>query len=183
MDPLTTYNMIYRQFRAEADENTSLIDLAAGGGTWDNAPASKVRLYEIQEGSYVNELQLIFAGGIDAGTDPNNKTFSWKLWAWKGENCPAEYVANGVGTIGTQDVETFPDGTSESAARSWADTLRVLNQRFVRTVTSSDSTGNNEIAKLNVDTAGYPYWYVEITDADGTTGDEAGAISVWYTGF
>lgn len=182
MDPLTTYNMAYRQLRAEADEDTSLINLSTGGA-WASAPAGKVQLYPICEGSYVNEIQIIFAGGIDAGTDPADKTFSWKLYAWKGTNCPAEYVANGTGTLGTQRVYIFPDGDVESAWRTWADTLSITTQRFVRTMATSDSTGNNEIAKLNVDASGYPYWYVEVTDADGSTGAEAGAISSWYTGF
>ena len=166
--------MQYALLRAEADEDAATIDLAANGGGWQNRPTSDLGKIPID----VDYLQLIFAGGIDADTDPDDKTFAWKLYAWMGTNSPAEYVAHGTGIIGTQDVVQFPSGVGSSGARQWADTLVVTADELMGVVAVVDS-GNNRVAKLKVQARGYQYWYVEITSADGATGDEAGAISVW----
>ena len=180
-EPITT---TYLKMRAEADEDTSTIDLAANGGGWANRPTSNF-LAIPKDGSH-QDLAFIFAGGIDANTDPNNKTFSWTLYAWKDQHCPAEYVATGTGILGTQDVVALPDGTAAATSgtdlRNWADTIVVTNDDFLGLVSVTD-TGNDRIAKLRVQTKGYRYWYMEITSADGVTGAEAGAISVWYSRF
>ena len=131
-------------------------------------------------------IAFSFAGGQDDNTDPDNLTFSWKLYAWKDQECPAEYVAEGTGVLGTQTIVTFPDGTAANTSgtdlRHWADTLVVDADEFVGIVDTVDS-GNNRICKLRVQARGYRHWYFEITSADGVTGTEAGAISVWYSRF
>ena len=180
--PITTK---YLQMRAEADEDSSAIDLTAGGGGWANRPSSNFMV--LPRESYHENIKLIFSGGIDANTDPSNKTFSWKLYTWKDDDCPAEYVANGTGRLGTQNVVSLPDGTAKDTSgtnlRHWADTIAITTDAFVGVVDSIDAEGDNRVAKLRIQTRGYRYWYVEITSADGVTGTEAGAISVWYSRF
>ena len=168
--------MEYLKMRTEADEDAATIDLAADGGAWKNRPSSDV----LSVSDDVDYVSMIFAGGIDAGTDPDDTTFSWKLYAWKDQNCPAEYVAYGTGTIGTQDVVLFPDGKGSSGARQWADTIAITDDQWVGVVDVVDS-GSNRVCKLKVQTRGYKYFYIEITDADGSTGTEAGSISIWAT--
>jgi len=151
----------YRELRAEAVADVSLIDLTAGGGDWDNRPSGIHCLEEADE----QNMAIIFAG-------PAGETFNWKLWGCVNKQCPIEYLADGTGAIGTQTIVKLPDGTTPSAARLWCDTIVITNDRGIRPADSTDSGGNNEVAKLKVKNAGYRYFYLEITGGDN--------VSAWY---
>jgi len=163
--------MRYQKFRAEATKDSSSITLTTGG-SWDNKPTTTKVVNTDEE----TRMSLIIAGGVEA-----NDTFSWKVYAYKDVWGPAEMVADGTGVIGTQRVYYFPDGVAETAVRYWADSLVLSNESFARSVDIID-TGNNRVCKLSIKTAGYKYWLMEITNADGT-GTEATNLSVWYSLF
>ncbi len=183
-DFLDTYGDGYKLGRAEADENASAINLASNGGA---AASRSTDIYTVDttdwgKGQRNSQLHAIFCGGIDAGTDPADKTFSWKLYAYKDAYAPAEYWAYGTGTLGTQDVVKFPNNLAVSALRNWADTLVVTASYAPRTVYATTGA-HNSIAHLYWDHCGYKYFYFELSSCDGSTGTESGAISVWVGSF
>lgn len=169
--------MKYSNMRAEANEDSSLIDLSVDGGSPANRPSTAIKIPENER-----TLALIFAGGINAGTDPDNKTFSWKLFGWKDENAPAEIVGNGTGILGTQRAIIMPNGEDESKIINWADTIAIVADVFITTLAVS-TAATDSVAKLILKTGGYRYFYIEITSADGVSGTEAGSISVWFSAF
>lgn len=175
MTTLDTVHVEYLTARAEANENATTIDLTTEGD-FDQMPATAVRLRARPDGTGHggNVLEFVFCGGSAA-----NKTFTYRIYAWRRTNGMARMVATGVGTLGTQAVVTYPGG-STATSKFWADTLTVTD-RWMKTVSSTDTTGNNETASLHLDFGGYEYFYVEITSADGSTGAEAGNITVYYS--
>lgn len=171
-----TYHSPYAVLRAEADEDSTALDLTSKGN-FGNKPAGAVELKanDSYEGLQ-NYVELIFCGGAAA-----NKTFNYKVYAWRKYNGPAMLVCTGTGTLGTQAVVVYPQ-LGNATSKFWADTLTVAD-RWLTDVTSTDTTGNNEVAKLVFDTCGYEWLYVEISSADGATGNEAGDVSVYYSYF
>lgn len=87
---------------------------------------------------------IVIMHGTNAA--PENKTMTWKLYGWR-EGGPAEYIAHGTATLGTQRVAT---GT---ATEMYADTIAITAQAWLDTVSVIDS-GNNRIAKLAFDMYG-----------------------------
>jgi len=174
MNTLDTVHSRYLPLRAEADENASTIDLTTAGD-FASMPAGAVKLLARDDGtgSGVNMIELVFCGGSAA-----NKTFTYTIYAWRAGNGMARLVATGTGTLGTQAVVIYPGG-STATSKYWADTLSVTS-RWIKSVVSSAETGSNETASLAFDGFGFEWIYVEITAADGATGDEAGDISVYY---
>jgi len=164
--------------RTEADEDSDALDLTTEGD-FANKPSSAVQLPVMDDGTGHggNTVEIFFAGGSAA-----NKTFTYKVYGWRRTNGMARMIATGTGTLGTQAVVKYPDSGSTATSKFWADTLSVTG-RWLKTVSSSDETGNNEVATLQFDFCGYEWLWVEITDADGSTGDEAGDVSVYYSFF
>jgi len=171
----------YRLLRAEADENASEIGLTTEGD-FAQKPAGAISLSSVLSAGAlhypVNAIQFIFCGGAAA-----DKTFSWKIYAWRVTNGPAELLAYGTGTLGTQAVVKYPDSGSTATSKFWTDTLAISAQGLPKTFTLADYAGGNRVAKLTGDLCGYDWIYCEITSADGTTGVEAGDISVYYSHF
>ena len=167
------------------------IDLTAAGD-FANLPAntivldlSKYSVYATEQKDAsirpihkANGIEFFFCGGSAA-----NKTFGYKIIAWKNENGMARLLAVGTGILGTQAVVYYPhDPTAAATNKFWADTLTVTssNTNWLKPVKSSDTNGNNTAASVWTDDCGYRFWKIEITDADGSTGDEAGNISVYW---
>lgn len=168
----------YALWRTEANEVSAAIDLT-DEGDFAQKPAAAYEIKGDGAGTNARNVQLIFAGG-----DTANETFSWKVYAWRNGNGPAELVAYGTGVLGSQAVVKYPHNGAAATSRYWADTLVVTDgSRWPKTVYSTDETGNNEAAKLVFATLGYKYFYVEITSADGETGSEAGWVSVYGAHF
>ena len=168
----------YFLLRAEANENAATIDLTSEGD-FAQKPSGAIQLKARNdgEGHGGSAIEVIFAGGSAAG-----KTFTYTLYGWRRTNGPARFIATGTGTLGTQAVVKYPDTAATATSKFWADTLSVTG-RWLKAVSSSDTSGNNEVASLQYDFCGYEWLYVEIQSADGTTGSEAGSISVYYSYF
>lgn len=173
--PLDTIHEQLYALRAEADEDTDLLDLTTEGN-FANKPTTAVQWKTAtpRAGHGGNGMEVSFIGG-DAADD----TFTYKLYGWRTGNGAARLAATGTGTLGTQAVVVYPQGGT-ATSKFWADTLTVTST-WNLTVTSSDTTGSNGIAVLTFDATGFEYFWCEITDADGTTGTEAGDVTVYYS--
>jgi len=172
--------------RLEADEDASPIDLTSEGD-FAQKPSTALDLFErsvfetdkqdtpIRPVLVPNGIEFFFTGG-----SAENKTFGWKLYAWRNENGMARHVATGTGTLGTQAVVTYPHNGSTATNKFWADTLTVTWWNWLKEVKSTDTVGHNTAASIWLDNCGYRYWHIIITDADGSTGTEAGDIAGWW---
>lgn len=173
--------------RLEANEDASLLDLTTAGN-FANKPAGALDLKQrsvftankqdvsVPAILIPNGIEFMFTGGSAAG-----KTFGWRIIAWRNENGPARLVAVGTGILGTQAVVVYPHNDDPATNKFWADTLVVTSSKvnWLKPFKSTDTAGNNTVASVWTDDAGYRYWHIEITDADGSTGDEAGNIAGW----
>lgn len=172
--------------RLEANEDASLLDLTTAGD-FASMPAGALDLHERsvfttdQQNVPVpailipNGIEFFFAGGSAA-----NKTFGWRITSWRNENGMARRMSAGTGIIGSQAVVKYPHNKSTATNIFWADTLVVTMQNWLKPVRSGDTSGNNTATSVWTDDCGWRYWLVEITDADNTTGTEAGNISVYW---
>jgi len=177
---LTTHGRGYVRMRAESDEDSSLV--GSVNLDWSNRPSGIHRvIYTGRDGDMeANAVHIIAIAGQDSDADPVNRTFSWKLYVWKDEWCPAEIVAEGTAVVGATQAVKFPDDNSlATVQRNYVDTWTITSQYFISTV-FVPTMKSDGIAKIVFDLAGYKYIYMEITDADGSTGVEAGAVSVFY---
>ena len=189
MSNLTTLTLKLRIARNEADEDSALLDLTTAG---DYASKPSVLgltgvgvvdiladKYEGETETEVNGIEFIFAGGSAAG-----KTFGWRIIAWRNSNGPARLAAVGTGELGTQAVVNYPvvpgGGTEAAENKFWADNYVITYENWPKEVEATDTGNSNSVASIWLDAAGYRYWKVEITDADGSTGAEAGDISVFW---
>ncbi len=191
MNNLTTILHMLRIARNEADEDATLLDLTSEGDAPsrpDNLGATGVGVVDIIKDKHesatdtvINGIEFFFSGGAAA-----DKTFGWRILAWRQANGPARLMSVGTGVLGTQALVTYPavpnQGTTPTPATNkfWADTLVVTAPNWPKGLESTNVTGNNSVASIWGDIAGYRYWKVEITDADGSTGTEAGDVAVWY---
>jgi len=168
----STFHAPYMLVRAVTEEDTAL-DLTSEGN-FANKPAGAVKLgaARTREGLH-NTLILAFCGGNAA-----DLIFDYKVYGWRSTNGPAEVLCNGRGTLGTQAVVLYPHDFSAATSKFWADTLTVIT-RWLKGVTTTDSSGNNEIGKLGLDTCGIEWFYVEITNIDGS--GEATDITIYWT--
>jgi len=172
-----TIHSPYHLLRSEGNEDANTIDLTTAGD-FDSKPAGAKKLVSSGEAGPVNAIQFIFCGG-----PAPDKTFSWTIYAWRRNNGPCELIAFGTATLGTQAVVKYPHNKAAATNKYWADTLNVSFQGSLKTFSLADAAGNNHVAKLYGDLCGYEWVYVEITDADGSTGTEAGNVSVYYSYF
>lgn len=172
---LDTVHADWKLLRAEADEDTA-IDLTSAGD-YDNIPSSAVPLRTADDGTGNggNGIEIVFCGGSAA-----NKTFTYKVYMWRRTNGMARMVVTGTGTLGTQAVVEYPSGDT-ATAKYWADILTVSRTNWMASAESTDETGHNEVASIKFDGCGYEWIYVEITSADGATGNEAGDVSAYYS--
>jgi len=177
---LDTQQTDWQLWRAEANENASLLDLTVDTQE-ANRPALSVAngmLYlkarEDGTGSGVNLLQFMIAGGAAA-----DKTLTYTITAW-GRNGPAIRAYSGTATLGTQQVRKYPVSGSTATDKFWADTVMVTTSNWPDLMKLPDSVGNNSICIGTIDTNGFPYWLIQISSADGSTGTEAGLVSVYY---
>ena len=110
----------------------------------------------------VNGISFIFCGGSAA--DAN---FTWKIYAWRNSNGPAELVGSGTGQLGTQAIVKYPHNSVPVDNVFWADKLTVTTNVWFKEVKTTDSTGSNSVAKLWFDACGYRFFLVEIPTSDG----------------
>lgn len=163
----------YAILRAEASEDTAVV--IATAGAFASKPSAAVQLKTATGNSTANTIQITVIGG-----DAANDTFSWRIYAWRASNGPAELVADGNGILGTQQVVTYPQGGT-ATSKFWVDSFTIAAQYRLTTVTTS-TTGGNSVASLWIDTIGYEWWYIEITDADGSS-TQAESLTAYYSYF
>lgn len=172
--------------RLEANEDASPIDLTSEGD-FAQKPSAALDLFErsvfttdkqdtpVRPVLVPNGIEFFFTGGSAA-----NKTFGWKLYAWRNENGMARHVATGTGILGTQAVVKYPHNGATATSKFWADTLTVTWWNWLKEVFSTDTTGHNTAASIWLDNCGWRYWHIVITDADGSTGTKAGNIASYW---
>jgi len=190
---LTTIAHKYYVARAEADENGATgapaAIVLATESNFANMPATVLDLAKkdvltpqdtpIFAELKANGVAFCFSGGSAA-----DKTFTYDIYAWANENGPATHLVNGTGTLGTQQVVVYPhNGVATGGGIYWADTLSISWEACLKEVESTDTTGHNSIAHIWFDATGLRYFFIEISDADGSTGTEAGDIACYYRYF
>ena len=109
------------------------------------------------------------------GTAAADKDMAWRLLAWKNENGPAEIVAYGTATTGSQAVVTYPHNGATATNAYWCDTIVITAEYWMKEVEAT-AAGGNSISKLFFDACGYRYFKMEIT----TTGDPVTNSAVYY---
>ncbi len=191
---LTTLSQNLRIARNEANEDAVLLDLTTKGD-YPNMPGilstTGIGVIDLHrpEGTEEDSTGQMKANGIEfmfTGGSAANKTFGWRILAWRIKG-PARLAAVGTSILGTQAVITYPTvpGFNDSAPvaatnKFWANTLVVTNENWLKEVEATDVGSFESVASVWLDDAGYRFWKVEITDADGSTGTEAGDVAVWW---
>lgn len=185
MNNLTTLSHKLRIARNEADEDSALLDLTTAGdyaSKPDPLGATGVGIVDILADKHeseteteVNGIEFFFCGGSAAG-----KTFGWRLIAWRNSNGMARLMAEGTGELGTQAVVVYPHNGAAATNKFWADNLVITYENWPKEVEATDTGNSNSAASVWMDDSGYRYWKVEITDADGSTGTEAGDIASYW---
>lgn len=184
---LTTLSDNLRIARNEADEDGTLLDLTTKGD-YANRPAilgtTGVGVIDLHrpDGTEEDTTGQMRANGIEfmfTGGSAADKTFGWRILAWRIKG-PARLAAVGTGILGTQAVITYPHNGETATSKFWANTLVVTNENWPKEVEATDVGNFESVASVWFDDAGYRFWKVEITDADGSTGDEAGDIASWW---
>lgn len=169
--------LCWNLLRDTADEDTALV--IATAGDFAHKPATAISLPNRLEANdrltAARIVSLIICGGAAA-----DKTFSYNIYAYRDINGPAELVATGTGTIGSQAVVLYPHDGSTATNIFWADTLTDTGD-WIGDGVRIDDSGNNRVCKLTFDVFGYRWLYAEILEADGTTGTQAGDITVYYS--
>ena len=165
----------WKLLRTEADEDSSSLDFTTKGD-FANKLSGAIEIKANDAGGLnAKNMTIAFWGGSAA-----DKTFSYKVIVWRAINGPAEVVCTGTGTTGTQAVGTYPHNKAAATSKFWADTLTVADDTLWYATPVICDSGNNRMCKLQFAWKGYGWIYVEITSADGETGDEAGDVGIVY---
>ncbi len=125
--------------------------------------------------SNINGVIFSFTGGSAAG-----KTFTYDVFTWANENGPAKHSMNGTGIFGTQKVVKYPHNGAAATSKFWADTLVITWDNHPKETETTDETGHNSVSEIWFDTTGERYIMIQISDADGSTGTEAGDIACYF---
>ena len=148
--------------------NDTTLDLTAEGGNW----ASKPAVPAISSGAYnctpavavdvetMTQGQVRTVEIIGYGTDANNETCTWTLYAYRREFSPACRVAAGVAIIGTMDTDEDPVTNADLTAW-YVDTWGVTRDSW-GTVSVKDDA-DNACSRLVFDLRGYKFLYLECT--------------------
>lgn len=190
---LTTLSHRLFVARNEADENGAAgapsVFVLATEGNFAQKPSTaldlqKLDLFSPRETKHVAEMLQNGLAFSFMGSSAADKTFIYDIYTWGNENSPVRHAVNGTGILGTQQVIIYPhNNTATTTDRFWADTLTVAWENWPKEVESTDTTGHNTVAEVWLDDTGSRFWFIQISDADGSTGTEAGDISVFYRYF
>ncbi len=190
---LTTLSHRLFVARNEADENGAAgapaVFVLATEGNFAQKPDTaldlqKLDLFSPRATKHVAEMLQNGVAFSFAGSSAAGKTFTYDIFSWGNENSPARQAVNGAGILGTQQVIVYPHNNETTTTdRFWADTLTVAWENWPKEVESTNTTGRNTVAEVWLDDTGSRYWFIQISDADGSTGTEAGDISVFYRYF
>ncbi len=183
--------------RAEADENGAAgapaIFTNETAGNFANKPTGTIDALDpgrldptidvaknvsVIANSKVNGIAFSFTGGSAAG-----KTFGVDFFTWANENGGAKHTVNMTAELGTQKVVVYPHNGVAAPDRFWADKMVIVWENHVKEVESTDTVGRNSIGEIWFDLSGLRYVFPQITNADGSTGTEAGDVAVWFRYF
>lgn len=164
----------WQQLRAPANEDASPIDLTSEGD-FDQKVNEAI---EIKSNDHnvlnANDIFIALAAGSAA-----SKTLIWRLFAWAKDNGMAQQVAYGTGETGAQAVVKYPNGEI-ATDKFWCDTLVVTAYSWLKAIKATIGGGNDSVGMLSLQTFAWTWWFMQIEDADGSTGNEAGDVSVWW---
>lgn len=186
---LTTLTHQLRIARNEANEDAALLDLtsegdyaqmpailgATGVGVIDIVGERHESTIEVP----VNGIEFYFCGG-----NLDGRKFGYRILAWKTANGPARAVAWSGGDtcfLGTQKVVKYPHNGNTATNKYWSDHLVVGNYNWPKRVRATDVGIFNSVGSIWFDACGYRFFKVEITNADGVTGTEAGNMAVYWS--
>ena len=162
-------------FRAVGDEDASPIDLTTAGDFANKSSGAQQIVQGMRTSAYLDIALAIAAGSAE------NKILTWRLFTWAIANGMAQQVAYGTATTGTQAVVKYPDGTTATNI-FWCDTIVVTSYAWPKAVKATLGQANDSVAMITLDMLNWSWWFMQIEDADGSTGDEAGDVSVWFKG-
>ena len=149
MPILETFRDDWTTIRSLVSAENGGVPLSATTRKWADITATetlKGRLYPVNE--KVNGVALRFRSSAGDAT-----TGTYWVYAVR-ENDDAETVCTGTLVAGTQ---------TATMGGTYADTIVITSQRWNTTVASTDTAGNNEMAKLVFDTCGVQYIFVLMT--------------------
>ena len=179
--------------RNEADENGTAgapaIFVLATEGNFAQKPSTALDLarkdlFVPRDGQKFGELVQNGLAFSFSGSGAAGKTFTYDIITWSIQNGFAKHSVNGIGTLGTQEVIVYPHNNEATTTdRFWADTLTVEWENHPKEVESTDTIGHNSVAEVWFDGTGIRYVFIQISDADGSTGTEAGDIACFYRYF
>ena len=184
---LTTLTNKLRIARNEANEDTTLLNLATSGD-YGNMPAligdTGIGVFSLLREEHESEIlmtangvELFFCAGPVAGA-----TFAWRLLSWRVQG-PAQLMAIGTGELGEQAVIRYPhDPDTPVVDRFWADHLTVTWYNWPKRVKATDAGNSNSAAAIWWDSCGRPFYKVEIEDADGLwkVSGECGDVAAYW---
>jgi len=108
--------------------------------------------------------------------------FLWKLYGYRGENGPAQNIANGTGNLGDVALTIHPITGAAATSTYYADELSVSAQVWPKLVSVVDIGGSTgEIATIQFDALGIKYLRCELLQVGGS--NEPTALEAIMTGF
>ena len=178
--PIDTLHSSWIQIEAPGTEDgatfAAALALATSAGDFANMTddAYQIRPYGYApQGSYSAGAGWLFAF---CGTDASNETFSFTMVGWAHGNGMAQVLCEGDGVLGTQDVVTYPGGSTATNAY-WADTINLDEVTKWPEIGTYNASGDNEVALIGADLAGIEYIDFVFYDAGGSS--ETTSIGVY----
>jgi len=105
----------------------------------------------------------------------NDSTLGIKLWGYTARG-PAEHIADVSCVVGTANI-------ADSTSNLHVDTMTVTSDTHVKSVSAFDS-GNDRIAKVFFDAAGYDVIYCEFEDiSNANQASACGSVQAYIRGF
>lgn len=126
----------------------------------------------------LNAIMITFVGA------PTNHTaaFLWKLYGYRGDNGPAQNIANGTGNLGDVALTVHPITGVAATTTFYADELTVSESVWPKAVKIADIGGDTgEIATIQFDALGIKYLRCELTNVGGS--NEPSSLEAIMTGF
>lgn len=171
-----TYKQDLSRIRATDDEDYA--DLTAATttlfegslGDFANKPTSDIKV--IKRDNAVVEIYM-------CGTNAENDTFGYVIKGCSITNGPIEVLGHGTATLGSQDVVLYPHDGSTATNAYWVDTFSHTDGKCAAETT--DMSAVDGVATLRIDVMNIYWLWVDIYTADGSTGTEAGDVTVYIS--
>jgi len=154
-----TKQLPYQPLKTLGADDTAIVWGTGTSGTSDNV-SEKDSTVEVVDIPQLANAGIVIFHGYHA-TAPNDKTLTWMLVGWR-EKGPAEYIANGTATLGTQRVD------SDTSTETYADTIAISAQKWLKPLYIKDSA-SNRVAKLVFDLCGLSHIAAVIQKGTATT--------------